>query len=31
MVLIEDVKDGGDGRADEIFTLAAAYRAKDPD
>ena len=31
MVLIEEVKDGGYGRADEIFTLAAAYRAKDPD
>lgn len=31
MVLIEEVKDGGYGRADQIFTLPAAYRAKDTD
>jgi 4-oxalocrotonate tautomerase len=31
MVLIEEVKDGGYGRADQIFTLPAAYRANDPD
>ncbi|AYD02288.1 4-oxalocrotonate tautomerase family protein [Neorhizobium sp. NCHU2750] len=27
MVLIEEVKDGGYGRADEIFTIPDAYRA----
>ncbi|MBW6421756.1 4-oxalocrotonate tautomerase family protein [Rhizobium sp. XQZ8] len=30
MVLIEEVKDGGYGRADEIFILPPEYRAKDP-
>jgi 4-oxalocrotonate tautomerase len=29
MVLIEEVKDGGYGRADEVFMLPDAYRAKD--
>ncbi|TWF58894.1 tautomerase family protein [Neorhizobium alkalisoli] len=29
MVLIEEVKDGGYGRADEVFILPEAYRAKD--
>ena len=29
MVLIEEVKDGGYGRADEVFMLPEAYRAKD--
>lgn len=29
MVLIEEVKDGGYGRADEIFVIPDAYRAKD--
>jgi 4-oxalocrotonate tautomerase len=29
MVLIEEVKDGGYGRADEIFVIPEAYRAKD--
>ncbi|AEG07269.1 4-oxalocrotonate tautomerase family protein (plasmid) [Sinorhizobium meliloti WSM1022] len=28
MVLIEEVKDGGYGRADEIFVLPDAYRVK---
>jgi 4-oxalocrotonate tautomerase len=28
-VLIEEVKDGGYGRADEIFVIPDAYRAKD--
>lgn len=28
MVLIEEVKDGGYGRADEIFVVPEAYRAK---
>ena len=27
MVLIEEVKDGGYGRADEIFVIPDAYRA----
>lgn len=27
MVLIEEVKDGGYGRADEVFVLPAPYRA----
>jgi len=27
MVLIEEVKDGGYGRADEIFVIPEAYRA----
>lgn len=31
MVLIEEVKDGGYGRADEIFVMPDAYRAKDSD
>ncbi|CDZ48507.1 tautomerase family protein [Neorhizobium galegae] len=31
MVLIEEVKDGGYGRADEIFVIPNAYRAKDGD
>lgn len=31
MVLIEEVPDGGYGRADEIFVLPDAYRAKDDD
>jgi 4-oxalocrotonate tautomerase len=29
MVLIEEVPGGGDGRADEVFVIPAAYRAKD--
>jgi 4-oxalocrotonate tautomerase len=29
MVLIEEVKDGGYGRADEIFILPEDYRAKE--
>ncbi|CDN49329.1 tautomerase family protein [Neorhizobium galegae] len=29
MVLIEEVKDGGYGRADEIFVIPDSYRAKD--
>lgn len=29
MVLIEEVPDGGYGRADEVFILPAAYRAKE--
>ena len=29
MVLIEEVKDGGYGRADEIFILPEEYRAKE--
>lgn len=29
MVLIEEVKDGGYGRADEVFIVPDAYRAKD--
>ncbi|MDQ0468501.1 tautomerase family protein [Labrys wisconsinensis] len=29
MVLIEEVKDGGYGRADEVFTVPEAWRAKD--
>ena len=29
MVLIEEVPDGGYGRADEVFILPDAYRAKD--
>lgn len=29
MVLIEEVADGGYGRADEVFVLPDAYRAKD--
>ena len=28
MVLIEEVKDGGYGRADEVFVIPEAYRAK---
>lgn len=28
MVLIEEVKDGGYARADEVFVVPAAYRAK---
>ncbi|KKX30529.1 4-oxalocrotonate tautomerase family protein [Rhizobium sp. LC145] len=31
MVLIEEVKDGGYGRADEIFVMPDAYRAKESD
>jgi 4-oxalocrotonate tautomerase len=31
MVLIEEVKDGGYGRADEIFVIPDAYRARDND
>ncbi|WP_105421740.1 4-oxalocrotonate tautomerase family protein [Neorhizobium sp. T25_27] len=31
MVLIEEVKDGGYGRADEIYVTPDAYRAKDGD
>lgn len=27
MVLIEEVKDGGYGRADEVFVIPDAYRA----
>jgi 4-oxalocrotonate tautomerase len=29
MVLIEEVKDGGYARADEVFLLPTAYRAED--
>lgn len=29
MVLIEEVKDGGYYRADEVFTMPEPYRAKD--
>jgi 4-oxalocrotonate tautomerase len=29
MVLIEEVPDGGYARADEVFTIPEAYRAKD--
>ncbi len=29
MVLIEEVPDGGYGRADEIFVIPEAYRARD--
>ncbi|MFB9947410.1 4-oxalocrotonate tautomerase family protein [Rhizobium puerariae] len=29
MVLIEEVKDGGYARADEIFVIPDAYRARD--
>lgn len=29
MVLIEEVPDGGYGRADEVFVMPEAYRAKD--
>jgi 4-oxalocrotonate tautomerase len=29
MVLIEDVPDGGYARADQVFTIPEAYRAKD--
>jgi 4-oxalocrotonate tautomerase len=29
MVLIEEVRDGGYGRADEVFVMPEAYRAKD--
>ncbi|WP_442680331.1 tautomerase family protein [Sphingomonas sp. ASY06-1R] len=29
MVLIEDVPDGGYGRADAVFVIPDAYRAKD--
>ncbi|MBP1852418.1 tautomerase family protein [Rhizobium halophytocola] len=29
MVLIEEVKDGGYTRADEVFTIPQEYRAKD--
>ena len=29
MVLIEEVPDGGYGRADEVFVIPEAYRAKD--
>jgi len=29
MVLIEEVKDGGYGRADEVFILPTEYRARD--
>ncbi|MER9299772.1 4-oxalocrotonate tautomerase family protein [Mesorhizobium sp. M0621] len=29
MVLVEDVADGGYGRADEVFTVPEAYRAKE--
>ena len=29
MVLIEEVPDGGYGRADEVFVIPDAYRAKD--
>jgi hypothetical protein len=28
MILIEEVPDGGYGRADEVFVIPAAYRAK---
>jgi 4-oxalocrotonate tautomerase len=29
MVLIEDIKDGGYARADEVFVIPEQYRAKD--
>jgi 4-oxalocrotonate tautomerase len=29
MVLIEEIKDGGYARADEVFVIPDAYRAKD--
>jgi 4-oxalocrotonate tautomerase len=29
MVLVEEVADGGYGRADEVFIVPAAYRASD--
>jgi 4-oxalocrotonate tautomerase len=29
MVLIEEVKDGGYGRADEVYVIPEDYRAKD--
>lgn len=29
MALIEEVPDGGYGRADEVFVIPAAYRAKE--
>ena len=29
MILIEEVPDGGYGRADKIFTIPDAYRARD--
>jgi len=29
MVLVEEVRDGGYGRADEVFVMPADYRAKD--
>ena len=29
MVLVEEVADGGYGRADEVFVIPEAYRAKD--
>jgi len=29
MVLIEEVKDGGYGRADEVYLVPEAYRARD--
>jgi 4-oxalocrotonate tautomerase len=29
MVLIEEVPDGGYGRADEVFVIPAAYRARE--
>lgn len=29
MVLVEEVADGGYGRADEVFVLPEAYRAKE--
>ncbi|GAB2186883.1 4-oxalocrotonate tautomerase family protein [Labrenzia sp. 5N] len=29
MVLVEEVKDGGYGRADEVFTIPPEYRAGD--
>lgn len=30
MVLIEEIKDGGYGRADEIFVLPPEYRTREP-
>jgi 4-oxalocrotonate tautomerase len=29
MVLVEEIKDGGYGRADEVFVMPDEYRAKD--
>jgi len=29
MILIEEVPDGGYGRADEVLVIPGAYRAKD--